>query len=381
VSTSSSLAGARDGASTSRFARVAPWLLVLGGLVVVAILVGAPNQSDGEPFDPSSTTSNGTKALVELVESFGATVDVTSFVPSDRADVAVLFADALDDDDRARVDRWVRGGGTLVVTDPFSDFAPSVAGATGAFGVTPTLDADVCDIGELADLTVLDPGDAARYDASGSDATCFGDGNEAFVALDDLGEGRVVSVGGGDLFTNGRLGEADNAPLASRLLVPSGATDVAILQPGEEEGSGDRSLADVMALGTRLALVQLLAAFGVYAWFRARRLGAPVPEPQPVDIAGSELVLAVGQLLQQTKNPSRAAALLRADLRRRVGERLGLPVDMPAAAMAEVVVVRTAIDPHAVRQTMVDSPVATDAELLDLAQTIETVRQEILHDH
>jgi hypothetical protein len=363
----------------ARLGRLGPWLLVIGGLVIIAVLAGAPRDGQGEPFDPSSTAPNGTKALVEMLESFGASVDPVSAEPSPDDDVALLFEDALGDEATAAVEDWVRAGGTLVVADPFSAYTPPVAGATGAFGVSPTLDRDRCDIDAVDDLTVLDPGESVRYEVEPGRASCFGDGTDAFAVVDERGLGRVVAVGGATIFTNARLDEADNAPFAARLLVPSTATSIAVLQAGTDPGS-DRSLSEVMSLGAKLALVQLVAAFGIYAWHRARRLGAPVPENQPVDIAGSELVLAVGQLLQQTRNPGRAAALLRTDFRRRVCERLGLPIEMGADALAEVVLARTELDPEVVRRTITDVPVATDAELLELAQTVESIRQELLHE-
>ena len=74
-------------------------------------------------------------------------------------------------------------------------------------------------------------------------------------------------------------------------MVPDPATTLSVLVPSTSEGATDRSLADVLAVGARLVMVQLVVAFGVYAWFRSRRLGAPVVESQPVEIAGTATVL------------------------------------------------------------------------------------------
>jgi len=117
----------------------------------------------------------------------------------------------------------------------------------------------------------------------------------------------------------------------------------------------------------------------VYAWWRARRLGAPVLEPQPVQIAGSELVSAVGNLLQQTRDPDRAARLLRADLRRRLVERVGLPPGAPAEVIAEVTSARSGVDRARVARAVSDIPVRTEDELLDLARDIDVIRTEVLH--
>jgi hypothetical protein len=367
-------------AQGSRWARVGPWLLVLGGLVVVALLAGGPDDSGGAPFDPSSTDANGTRALVELLESFDAEVDVSSSFPDDGTDVAVVFIDALDEAGAAQLESWTRAGGTLVVADPFSVFTPELDAQLGTFGGTPEVAVGTCDIDALADLGRIEPGPAITFELVEGDRSCFGDETAAYVVEYALGNGTVVGLGGADLFTNERLGAADNPALATRLLVPAPATRVALLQPGEGEGSVDRSLSDVLSTGVRLALLQLLVAFGAYAWYRARRLGPPVLEPQPVEIAGSELVLAVGQLLQQTKDPNRAAQLLRGDLRRRLAERLGLPSTTEPHVIADVVVARTSLDEATARLAVTDVPVGDDEALLELARTVESVRQEVFHE-
>ena len=89
--------------------------------------------------------------------------------------------------------------------------------------------------------------------------------------------------------------------------------------------------------GVRLALWQLVVAFVLLALWRARRLGRPVAEPQPVQLPGAELVVAVGNLLQRAKGRGQAAGLLTDDLRRSLAERLGLPPSAPADQVADAV--------------------------------------------
>lgn len=372
---------AGPGRGSTRVRGALPWLLVIMGLLVVAVVAGAPSNPAGEALDPASTSGTGTKALVEVLESFDATVDTASSEPSDDTDVAVLFVDTLDEAHTQSLDAWVRAGGTLVVADPFSSLSPQVDGPTGAFGVAPPLDAQTCAVPALQDAVRIDPGASVLFDVESDAVSCFGDGTVAYVVSHAEDDGRVIAVGGTDLFTNAHLDQADNAVVVTRLLVPEAGTRVALLTPGSGDGSSDRSLIDVLNLGVRLALVQLFVGFVVYAWFRARRLGQPVLETQPVEIAGSELVLAVGQLLQQTKRPQHAAYLLRSDVRRRLAERLGLAPDVPIEVLVDAVVGRTHVEPEKVRQALGDGPVADDHALLELAQNLEAVRQEVLHGH
>jgi hypothetical protein len=126
------------------------------------------------------------------------------------------------------------------------------------------------------------------------------------------------------VLVNQELGKADNSVLLASLLVPVEGTTVQVLQP-PLPGGGCAGLGDLIAPRVRLALWQLVIAFVLLALWRARRLGRPVVEPQPVQLPGAELVVAVGNLLQRAKGRGQAAGLLTDDLRRCLAERLGLP--------------------------------------------------------
>lgn len=399
------------GAGTARRpgSRALPWLIGIVALALVAIVAGAPRDGGGVPYDPASSQPSGARALVLLLEDFGAEVDVTSNLPGPDTDVAFMFYDVIPEDRQADVERWMRDGGTLVVSDPRSVWSPPIAttGGGAGFGITGlTIDQGRCDIDALRDLAVLDPGSAVGYEIPVGSQGCFtdfeitGDAG-AFVVSARVGEGRLVALGGTSIFTNSQLDHADNAALATALLLPTpdpstaGAqdgeptddaladgesTEVALLQRGDEAAQADgRSLTDALSTGARLALAQLLVAFLVYAWFRARRVGKPITEHQPVAIAGSELVSAVGQLMQQTRDPDRAARALRADLRRRLGERFGLGPDAAPEVIAAVVGERSGIDPARLYLIVSDQPVTTDRQLVELAAGIDDVRKEILH--
>jgi hypothetical protein len=83
--------------------------------------------------------------------------------------------------------------------------------------------------------------------------------------------------------------------------------------------------------------------------------------------------------MQQTHDPDRAAVLLRADLRRRLAERLGLPPGSNPDVIAEVTAARSGADRHQVARAVTDYPVRTEDELLDLARDIDRIRTEVLH--
>jgi hypothetical protein len=126
-------------------------------------------------------------------------------------------------------------------------------------------------------------------------------------------------------------------------------------------------------------LWQLAIAFLLFALWRARRLGRVVPESQPVELPASELVVAVGNLLQQAGHQEAAGNLLRDDLRRSLAERLGLGPGAPPEQVAEVAALRTGIPAarllHVLRPASIDS----SDDLLVLAVEAESLRREVMH--
>jgi hypothetical protein len=185
----------------------------------------------------------------------------------------------------------------------------------------------------------------------------------------------VVRLGGASVLVNQELGEADNAILLASLLVPAEGTAVQLLQP-PLPGGGAAGLGDLIAPRVRLALWQLVVAFVLLALWRARRLGRPVAEPQPVQLPGAELVVAVGNLLQRAKGRGQAAGLLTDDLRRSLAGRLGLPPSAPADQVADAAA-RPGMPRERVLRTLTQTTPRDEAELVALSQAIDTVRREV----
>jgi len=384
-------------ASTSRGRRVWPWLAGVVGLVLVGALAGTPN-SEGRAFDPTSNGERGTKALVALLKDFDADVKVLADQPPPPdVDIAIAFPGDIPKSREDALRRWVRQGHTLVIADPSSELNPYGGESTRPVGIgfgEVEVRRGACTIDALDQANTMSLGDesfairsARRFAVPPGAQQCFTNVAEldeieeqhdtAVIVSAREGQGHIVSVGAPDIFTNTLLDEADNAVIAVDLLAPRPGQTVAVLQrpAGEVE---EPELADLLSTGVKLALVQLVLAFVVYAIFRGRRLGKPVLEPQPVQIPGSELVSAVGNLLQQTKSPDRAAAVLRFDLRRRLCERLGLPGTVSAEVIAASVEARTGIAQETSLPLLVDLPCTTEPQLLDLAGGLDDLRRAVL---
>jgi hypothetical protein len=359
-------------------------------LTVLAVVAIGGGGRDGDPLSPRSDAPLGTSAMVALAGELGADVDVSDSLPDLGADdapaVVVLFLDLLDDDQRDALEDWVTAGGVLVVTDPVSSFTPPVSDEFVTIDdLAPASRlAAACDIDALegVDVAGVDPRNGGvLYEPDPGAASCVDNGSgDAYIVATGRGEGTVVAVGGAGMMVNDALAEGENAPVVSALVAPEEGTRLLVLEPGPLAGSstGRRSLRELIPAGVWRAILQLAVAFVVYAVWRSRRLGRPVPEPAPSPIAGSELVAAVGTLLDRSRSPGHAADLLRRDLRRFLGDHLGVPPDTPADVLATLAAERTRIDPAALQAALGGPPVTDDQQLAALAATIDRIRQEVL---
>jgi hypothetical protein len=379
--------GAVDGGAGARspVRRALPWVAVVLGVALVVAVAGR-GAEEGNPLDPASPGPLGTKGLVEVLRGLGGRVTVSAGQPGTGTDTALLLSDDLTPQRRQGLLDWVRRGGTLVVADPSSGVTRVEPTGSTRFGL---LDAEIerrCAEPALRDAErVAAPGGVVFEIPEGQgapgnrpDATqaCFPRNDGGWLLVQPLGGGTVVRLGGASALVNQELGEADNAILLASLLVPVEGTAVQVLQP-PLPGGGTAGLGDLIAPRVRLALWQLVLAFVLLALWRARRLGRPVAEPQPVQLPGAELVVAVGNLLQRAKGRGQAAGLLTDDLRRSLAERLGLPPSTPADQVADTVAERTGIPRERVLRTLTRTTPRDEAELVALSQAADSIRREV----
>jgi uncharacterized protein DUF4350 len=366
-----------SGAMRRGLGRALPWVALALGLLLVAVVAGR-GEEQGNPLDPDSAGPLGTKGLVEVLRGLGARVTVSGDLPGTGTATALLLSDDLTPERREGMLAWVRQGGTLVVADPGSSLTPAEPVGTTRIGL---LDAQVerrCELAALRDAgRVAAPGGVVfEVPEGGGTRACFPRNDGAWLLVQPLGDGNVVRLGGASVLVNQELGEADNAVLLASLLAPTAATAVQVLRP-PLPGGGSAGLGDLVAPRVRLALWQLVVAFVLLAVWRARRLGRPVTEPQPVQIPGAELVVAVGNLLQRAKGRGQAAGLLTDDLRRSLAQRLGLPPSAPPDQVADAAAQRTGIPRGRVLRALTPTTPRDEAELVALSQAVDTVRREV----
>lgn len=362
--------------NTARMRTIAPYVLLGIGLLLAALFTSRP-PDQGLPFDPRSSGPLGTKALLDVLGELGAEVRIADDV-DDPGGTALLLVDQLDDTGRERLREWVAGGGRLVVTDPSSPLTPDVADVASLGFTTPSIAAGDCELEALADIGRVTVPSGMVFELPSGAVGCYARNDGFWLVAQPEGDGTIISLGGPSTFTNVELGSEDNALLAVVLLAPDGQGGVTVLEP-PPPGGGDATLVDLIAPDVRLALLQLLIAFMIFVLWRSRRLGRPVVEASPVEVPGSELVVAVGNLLQTSGAAAHAAGTLREDARRTLAERLGLPPGTPPQVLAETAAARTGARSEDVLAVIGPPPDAVDDErLVALGQAVEDVRHATL---
>jgi hypothetical protein len=361
-------------------------------LVAVAMMLIVRASPDTEPFDPRSGADDGARGLVLLLERFGASVDIVRSVPEPGDDRRVLvLQDRLSNDQREQLREFARAGGVVVMADPESPLVGDVSDVTleGTIGsasngalAESNVFPEQCPVPALQHLRGLFVPDGVLLRANG-DASCFGDGETAFVAVRADGAGSVVALGDNSLFVNRYLRYGDNAGLATALLAPEEGSRVSIVLGSEapkstaDIGTGERTLFDLIRPGVWMAFAQLGIAFVVVAWARGVRTGRPVREPDQVPIAGSELVVATGMLMQRARHTRRAAHLLQTQLHRDLCTQFRLPANTSIESVDATVSHRTGVPPGTITEVL-RRDVHDHASLLALSNRIHEIKDLVL---
>ena len=368
---------------------------MLTALVVVGIAVGMLLLVRARPkvqaFDPRSSEPSGANAAVLLLEQFGATVDITSRPPDLSAHERVLVIDdRLDSPQRQALLEFVEAGGVAVVADPNSTLhgGPGVEGgsividgsSTGAStggrldaAVEVNVPAGDCTIVALQGLRGVFAPTGLLFPTAPDEGRCFGSNGHAFVVVRHYGSGLVVGFGDNHVVTNQYLRYADNSGLVTALLAPAEGARVRVLlgrgtaPVPQDVGRGDEKLLDLVHPGIWMALAQLGLAFVVFCVARGVRTGRAVRERLPTPIAGSELALATGNLMQRARHAQRAGSLLRAEYHRRLVAHHGAPADISIDALCRLVGSRTGVEPQRVSEVLL-------RDVSDLQQLVQLRR-------
>ncbi|MCU1396084.1 MAG: hypothetical protein JWM34_4512 [Ilumatobacteraceae bacterium] len=360
-----------------------------------------------QPFDPRSSAPNGANGAVLLLEQYGASVSITSSAPSagDHERVFVI-SDRLNDHQRGALLDFVHAGGVAVVADPNSTLhgGPGLDGGAVAIDASTSVttagqldaasESDVlaghCTVDALQSLRGVFAPTGVLFPTAPDEPRCFtasrddtnADGH-AFVVVRPYGSGLVVGFGDNHVVTNEYLRFGDNAGLLTALLAPERGAKVRIMlgteapPSAQDIGSGNETLLDLVRPGIWMGLTQLALAFIVLGIARGVRPGRAVREPRPTPIAGNELVVATGNLMQRARHADHAGWLLRSDFLRQLcaHHRLAMEALDPVGVgrVAFVVAQRTGVQAATLTEVLLRDP-HDAAGLVRLRHDIEHIR-------
>jgi hypothetical protein len=344
-------------------------VLALAAAVALAAVENAPPQ---RPLDPRDASPVGARALAQLLQQRGVSVDAVASVPVDLAETTVFVPDpqSLTIAELAGLNA---SDADLVVVAPQGRELDALA-----------LDARPAD--QIRERTVR-PGcrlpaatiagdirfSGTTYDASTSLSACYATGSGVGLLSAPRRDHFIVAVGSARVWTNERLGDNGDAALALSLLstnprlvwlLPKPPT----LSPSDRDHKGLFSL-----LPSRLlwALLQLIVVVLVLAAWRARRLGPVVGEALPVVVPAAETVRGRARLMRAARARGTAAGELRMATVRRLGEMLGLGPDAPRAAVVAAVAGRTGRGANDVDELLYGTDPPDDAALVTLATALD----------
>lgn len=378
-------------------------VLWVGVIVLIGVAVAVLWLSTGgslPPFGASSSSPDGYRALSVLLDDAGSSVETL-----EPTELASLQGDAVGRSVVVPVASWVTseqleqlealavGGATVVLAgeEGFVRISDRILTRMPARPVGRGL----CTIGEFDGLEALDDVSFEFLEiATGAPDEreyCFTqslglDTSGALVTIRSLGAGRIISLASPYLWSNARLQPdkeqggtpLDNGPMAVALLGGSQVSFVDAVPPSGISPDGTQSPLALLPFNVKLALVQLGFAFVLYAWWRGRRLGRPVSEELPVEVAGSELVEAVGGLLRRHGSNSRAANVLRERECRELASRLGVPREAGPDALVAAVASRSARPPAEVHELLFGAPPDGAQGLVALCARLDELHMEVL---
>jgi Domain of unknown function (DUF4350) len=371
---------AADPLLAQRWHRARGWFLIAGLVLAAAIILGAVASQERRGYlDPDGVDSAGARALVRLLEAQGVQVDGVRTVDNAAASggpgdtMLVTIPDLVQPDD---VQRLVDTGADLVLVAPGNvsafDDKLQVVGSAPPEELEPE-----CDLIQAERAGSARLGGVA-YDAPSSAQRCYRDESGAFLIVDttDSGE-RMVVLGTGDPLTNRYLDDDGNASLALGLL---GQTErliwfrpvIAPAAGGQQASLSELLPSWVVPVGWQLAIAAVFAA-----WWRARRLGPVVTEPLPVVVRAAEATEGRARLYRRGRARGHAATALRDASTARLRSRLGLPRDTSSEGIAHAVANRTDRSPADVSAVLVGPPPLDDTALVELADDLDRLEQEV----
>ena len=323
-------------AATAGRGAAARVIAVIVGLVValnlLAVALKGVTPSPGGPRSSSyGTVGDGVAAYAELLTKFGHPIErlrgsLTGHSLDPSSALILLDPDTVDPAEARAVAAFVELGGHLIaggytavpwiahVTPKAPTWVPR--GAPRAEPLAP--------VPEVAGVTEVRAAGAGSWRSPGRWLPVLGDDARTTMVVSRFGGGRVSLLADTSVLHNRFLDQGDNAALGLALAGPARRP---ILFAEGVHGFGDATGVAAVPVRWRWALGGLVAAALVFMVARGRRLGPPEQETRELPPPRRAFADSVAALLARTRSPGAAAEPVRAEARRRLARRAGLPSD------------------------------------------------------
>lgn len=359
---------------SSRRGWVGLFAVVALGLVAAVVLVRG-SSAPPAPLSPTSTAADGAQAVARLLQARGTASRQVSSLAAARGDQAVLVLspDSYTPTQLAGLASSVSG--PLILLSPDSSLlAPLGIDATGGSSPAPSSGPPVREVPANCSLEAATAAGPVAFEAAA--ISYHGSGGQFCYGGRVVATPRVVILSDPTLLTNARLADPGVAALDLNLLGTT--TSLVWLRPGVDAGGGTGSVWDALPPGSGWAALWALLVGGLVAVWRGRRLGAPISEPLPVVVRGSELVRGRARLYARIGARERAAELIRAGAVSRLRSQLGQPASAPLAVVEHAVAAELARRGERLTPGLLTGPVPTDDEALArLAHELAAVRAHL----
>ena len=215
----------------------------------------------------------------------------------------------------------------------------------------------------------------------------FGDKAGPLALTIPVGQGRLIAVADGAIFSNAALPRSENAVLLANLLAhyapPGGRVLFDEYHHGDAATDENASIWGSLGQPLQLALIQLGLAMLALLTLLAVRFGPPVPMTRGAARTSAEYVTSLASLYRRAQASGTALGTLYRQFLRDVCGRLALPPDVNLERLAEVASQRGQTDKVGFRRLLatceqrLDEGKLSEQELLDLTQQMERIRKDM----
>lgn len=367
----------RESARRARFWAVIAIVLLAFGIVAA---LGSGTAAPGEPFSAENPAPAGSRAVAQVLGDAGVEVVAVDSLEAARAAVddpaatSILIADQgyLDAEQLTQA-AGLAATAIVLVPQPSEVLPELVPGLEqGALVDDEELPAACAVPAAQRSGAIRSSGTALAADRG---TACYPGEDGAGLLQVDRDGGALTLLGATDVLRNDRVDEAGNAALALGLLGEQ--PRLVWYLPSVDDVEGAATLGELsppwvvpfslLAIGTGIAA----------AVWRGRRFGPLVVEPLPVTVRAGETTEGRARMYARADAREHALDQLRMGALRRIAALLGLDRAVGFEAVVDRAAQLTGRPSDELRRLLVDEQPAGDARLVEIAQALQQLEQQV----